>query len=139
LYEKKGYPWVTVDYKIEVDEKNTASSAIFTINEGARAAVKKINVIGNTAFSDKRIMKIMKSRTAGFFRSGVYKKEVLEDDMERIKNFYKQEGYLDVKPVNELIFQEKARKKWIELVVRIEEGRKYVTGNIKVAGNIVFS
>ena len=139
LYEKKGYPWANVTYKIEVDEIGASSSAMFIIDEGARAVVKIINIIGNTAFSDKRISKIIKSKTAGFFRSGVYKKEVLEDDMERIKNFYKQAGYLDVKPAYELIFQEKARRKWIELVVRIEEGRKYVTGNIKVAGNIVFS
>ena len=139
LYEKKGYPWVGVVYKIEVDENNTFSKAIFTIDEGAKAVVKKLDIIGNTAFSDKRMLKIIKSKTAGFFRSGVYKKEVLEDDIERIKNFYKQAGYLDVKPAYELIFREKARRKWIELVVRIEEGRKYVTGNIKVAGNVVFS
>jgi len=139
LYEKKGYPWVNVTYKIEMDETGSSSKAIFTIDEGARAVVKKIDIIGNTAFSDKRIAKIMKSRTAGFFRSGVYKKEVLEDDMERIKNFYKQAGFLDVKPAYELLFQEKSRKKWIEVAVRIEEGRKYVTGAIKVSGNAVFS
>ena len=139
LYEKKGYPWVEVGYKIEADEANASSKAIFTINEGGRAVVKKIDLIGNAGFSDKRIAKIMKSRTAGFFRSGVYKKEVLEDDMERIKNFYKQAGYLDVKPEYELLFQEKGRKKWIEIAVRIEEGRKYVAGAIKITNNTVFS
>src|SRR3989338_712950 len=139
LYEKKGYPWVNVTYKIEAEENNNSSRVTFIIDEGARAVVKKIDIIGNTAFSDKRITKIMKSRTAGFFRSGVYKKEVLDDDMERIKNFYKQAGYLDVKPAYELVFQERARKRWIELVVRVEEGRKYITGSIKVSGAAVFS
>jgi len=139
LYEKKGYPWANVTYKIDLDEAGGISKAIFNIDEGARAVVKKIDLIGNTAFSDKRIAKIMKSKTAGFFRSGVYKKDVLEDDMERIKNFYKQAGFLDVKPGYELIFQEKGRKKWIELAVRIEEGRKYVTGDIKISENTVFS
>ncbi|MDO8603328.1 MAG: outer membrane protein assembly factor BamA [Candidatus Omnitrophota bacterium] len=139
LYEKKGYPWVEVAYKIETDETDGSSKAIFTINEGARAVVKKIDLIGNTGFNDARLAKIMKSKTAGFFRSGIYKKEVLEDDMERIKNFYKQAGYLDVKPEYELLFQEKSRKKWIEIAVRIEEGRKYITGAIKIANNTVFS
>ncbi|MDP2921324.1 MAG: outer membrane protein assembly factor BamA [Candidatus Omnitrophota bacterium] len=139
LYQKKGYPWAEVTYEIKVDENNALSEVVFEINEGARAVVKKIDLIGNTAFSDKRIAKIMKSKTAGFFRSGVYKKEVLEDDMERIKNFYKQAGYLDIKPSYELVFQERRKKKWIELVVRLEEGRKYVTGAIKISGNSVFS
>jgi len=139
LYQKKGYPWADVTYKVKVDENNALSEVVFAINEGARAVVKKIDLIGNTAFSDKRIARIMKSKTAGFFRSGVYKKEVLEDDMERIKNFYKQAGYLDIKPSYELVFQERHRKKWIELIVRVEEGRKYITGDIKLSGNSVFS
>ena len=138
LYEKKGYPWVNVDYKIEVDEKTDSSKVVFVIKEGVRAVVRKINIIGNTAFSDKRLIKIIKSRTAGFFRSGVYKKDVLEDDMERLKDFYKHEGYLDIKPSYEIVFQEKGKRKWIELAVRIEEGRKYITGDIRLTGNAIF-
>jgi len=139
LYEKKGYPWVKVTYRIGVDEKTNSSKAVFVIEEGTKAVVRRINMLGNTGFSDKRLLKVIKSRTAGFFRSGVYKKDVLDDDMERLKNFYKKEGYLDIKPSYEIIFQERARRKWIELVIRLEEGRKYITGNIKLSGNAVFS
>lgn len=139
FYEKKGYPWVKVDYKIDVDKQKNSAKALFHIDEGSRAIIRKINIIGNTAFSDKRIVKVIKTRTSGFFRSGIYKKDVLDDDMERIKHFYKQEGYLDIKPAYEIVFQEKNRKKWIELAVRLEEGSKYITGNIKVEGSNVFT
>jgi outer membrane protein insertion porin family len=139
FYEKKGYPWVKVDCKIDVDNQKNSAKALFQIEEGSRAIIRNINIIGNTAFSDKRIEKVIKTRTAGFFRSGIYKKDVLEDDMERIKHFYKQEGYLDIKPDYEIVFQEKNRKKWIELAVRLEEGSKYITGDIKIIGGSVFS
>jgi len=139
LYEKKGYPWVSVSYRIDVDSQTGSSKAVFIIEEGPRAVVRGINIIGNTAFSDKRLVKIMKSRTAGFFRSGVYKKDVAEDDMERVKHFYRREGYLDIKAAHEVVVQERARRKWIELVVRLEEGRKYIAGDIKISGNAVFT
>ncbi|MBU1062239.1 MAG: outer membrane protein assembly factor BamA [Candidatus Omnitrophica bacterium] len=137
LYKRAGYPWVKVTYRVDV--QIDSAIAVFTIEEGAKAVVRKLTVIGNTAFSDKRLLKVIKSRTTGFFRSGVYKKDVLDDDMERIKHFYKKEGFLDVEVDYEIISHEKKQKKWIELVMRIEEGRKYIAGQVNIVGNTVFS
>ncbi len=99
LYKNKGYPWVDVSYRIDVDKDTNIATAVFNIKEGPRAVVRRITIIGNTAFSDRRLRKVMKSRTAGFFRSGVYKKDLLDDDMDRLKYFYKRAGFLDRKSV----------------------------------------
>ncbi len=139
LYKRAGYPWTKVAYRLEPDKGLDTASAVFIIEEGPRAVVRRIKIIGNTAFSDGRIIKVMKSRTSGFFRSGIYKKDVADDDMERLKHFYKTSGYLDVEASYEVMSQEKKNKKWIELVVRLEEGRKYIAGDVKMAGNSVFS
>lgn len=139
LYKKAGYPWVKVSYRIDIDEQTKAAVAVFVVEEGAKAVVRKITILGNTAFSDKRLTKVMKSRPSGFFRSGVYKKDVIDDDMERLKHFYKKEGFLDIDAKYETISKEKKRKKWLELVVRIEEGRKYIAGDVKIVDNTVYS
>ncbi len=139
LYKRAGYPWVEASYRIDIDEKTNDATAVFIIKEGPRAVVRRIKIIGNTAFSDGRLIKIMKSRTSGFFRSGVYKKDVADDDMERLKHFYKSKGFLDAGASYEMASQEKGRKKWIELVVRVEEGRKYIAGDVKIVGNSIFS
>ncbi len=139
LYKRAGYPWTKVTYRLELDEELDTASVVFVIEEGPRAVVRRIKIIGNTAFSDRRLIKVMKSRTSGFFRSGVYKKDVADDDMERLKHFYKTSGYLDAEASYEVVSQEKKNKKWIELVVRLEEGRKYIAGDVKMAGNSVFS
>ena len=139
LYKRSGHPWVEVTYEVETVEDVNEGIAIFRIDENVKAVVRKMSVIGNTAFSDKRILKVMKSRTSGIFRSGVYKKDVADDDMERIKNFYRNEGFLDVDTNYEVVSREKGKKKWIELVVRLVEGRRYVAGDVKIAGNSIFS
>lgn len=139
LYKRGGYPWVEVTYRVDEDEEAGTSTAVFVINEGSRAVVRKITIIGNTAFSDKRLRKIIKSRTSGFFRSGIYKKDVVEDDMERLKHFYKTEGFLDVETSYETVSRDKGKKRWIELLIRLEEGRKYIAGDVKMTGNSVFS
>lgn len=139
LYKKAGYPWVKVNYRIDVDQQTGSAAAVFIIEEGTKAVVRKITILGNSAFTDKRLAKVMKSRTSGFFRSGVYKKDVIDDDIERLKHFYKKEGFLDVEANCETVTKEKKRKKWLELVVRIEEGRKYIAGDMKMVNNAVFS
>lgn len=139
LYKKAGYPWIKVNYKTELSEDNNTATAVFIIDEGTKAVVRKITILGNTAFSDKRLTKVLKSRPSGFFRSGVYKKDVIDDDMERLEHFYKKEGYLDVDAGYETVTKEKKRKKWLELVIRIEEGKKYIAGNVRMVDNVIFS
>ena len=138
LYKRAGYPWVKVSYRIDLDEETNAAIAVFIIDEGARAVVRKITVLGNTAFSDRRLTKVIKSRPSGFFRSGVYKQDVIEDDMERVTHFYKQEGFLDAEVSYEAVTKGKNRKKWMELVIRIEEGRKYIAGDVRMVNNTIF-
>ena len=139
MYKRAGYPWVDVTYRIDIDEEVNHATAVFIVKEGPRAVVRRIKIIGNTAFKDAHIIKVMKSRTSGFFRSGVYKKDVVDDDMERIKHFYKKEGFLDIEVNYEVVSQETGRKRWIELAVHVDEGRKYIAGDVKIVGNKVFS
>ncbi|NQV04871.1 MAG: outer membrane protein assembly factor BamA [Candidatus Omnitrophica bacterium] len=139
LYKRAGFPWVEVSYKIDVDDETNATTAVFKINEGPKAVVRQVKIIGNTAFSNRRLAKVIKSRTSGMFRSGVYKKDVADDDMERLKHFYKREGFLDAEASYEVISREKGKKKWIELIIRLEEGRKYIAGDTEIADNTIFS
>ena len=139
LYKRAGFPWVEVSYKIDVDSETNEATAVFKIKEGPKAVVRQVKIIGNTAFSNRRLTKVIKSRTSGMFRSGVYKKDVADDDMERLKHFYKREGFLDAEANYEVISREKGRKRWIELIIRVEEGRKYIAGDTEIDGNAIFS
>lgn len=132
LYEKIGYSQAQVNYKVDINKDTGKAKVEFNVEEGKRMRVKNIFVEGNKNFSDKRILKLMKTRRAWFFNAGALKDEVLQEDIERIKSFYHREGYTDVAVDYEVKTQTK--KYYLYITVKIQEGKKYLVGNITIEG-----
>ncbi|MDB4045308.1 outer membrane protein assembly factor BamA [Amylibacter sp.] len=72
---------------------------IFEISEGRITEVEKITFTGNRNFSDFRLKGVIVTKQAGIFRrlikSDAYVKEKLDHDIELLKNFYVNKGYID--------------------------------------------
>ncbi|MDP2652967.1 MAG: outer membrane protein assembly factor BamA [Candidatus Omnitrophota bacterium] len=134
MYTKKGLTSVSVTVETERDELNNKTAIHFVIKEGVRIKVKRIRIKGNTAFKDKRIMKVIKTRPDSLFTSGYLKKDILAEDMDRIKAFYEREGFIDATVSHELEEMTPSR-----LIVRIniEEGKRYYVEKITLSGNKV--
>ncbi|MFA5373928.1 MAG: POTRA domain-containing protein, partial [Candidatus Omnitrophota bacterium] len=96
LYEKRGYSRLAADYAVDIDEQANKARINFHIEEGLRQRIRRIYVEGNINFSDARILKIIKTKRAWFFGSGVLKDDVFTEDIERIKTFYHKAGFIDV-------------------------------------------
>ncbi|MCX5708030.1 MAG: outer membrane protein assembly factor BamA [Candidatus Omnitrophica bacterium] len=133
MYEKKGYSQAEVENKPEVDSVANKAKVEFKILQGKRQAIKAIYVEGNLNFSDARILKIIKTKRAWLFNSGVLKEEVLTEDMERIKTFYHKAGFIDVAVSFEAKSDPLAR--YIYVTVKVEEGKKYLVGSLAIRGN----
>jgi len=136
LYKKKGLTQVKVDVETFLDETTNKVSLHFIIREGYRMKIKRINVDGNTAFKDKRVVKAMKSRPAWLFNSGFLKEEDLDEDMNRIQAFYEQNGYIDAKASYKV---EPLYKGRVKVNVTVEEGKRYYVGDVAMAGNAVLT
>jgi len=136
LYSKKGLTSVEVDVETFVDEVTNKASLHFVIREGYRVRIKKINIYGNDSFKDKKMLKVMKTRSKWVFNSGYLKEEILEEDMERIVSYYEQKGYIDAKAEYSI---EQLFKGQIEVNVEVYEGRRYSVGNINISGNKILS
>ncbi|MFA5059625.1 MAG: outer membrane protein assembly factor BamA [Candidatus Omnitrophota bacterium] len=136
LYIKKGLTNVSVEAETSVDETTHKAKLHFIIQEGDRVKIAKINVIGNSAFTSKRIIKLIKTRSAWLFNSGYLKDEILDEDMDRIKSFYEREGFIDIKADYALDYQEKGR---LIVNINVEEGNRYYTGKILVKGATILS
>ncbi|MCM8778801.1 MAG: outer membrane protein assembly factor BamA [Candidatus Omnitrophica bacterium] len=135
MYKDKGYIQVEVGEKIEVDPQTNYARVKFIINEKFRARIKKIKVEGNKSYPRGKILKLVKTKPAGIFRSGVFKPEVLEEDKERIKTFYQDAGYMDVEVESAVKYE----KNWIYINFKIEEGKKYFANEINISGNTVYT
>jgi len=133
LYEKKGYSQVQIERAVDIDPKTNKATVQFNITEGKKKGIKMIYVEGNEKVSDARILKIMKTKRAWLFNSGILKEDVLEEDLERVKAFYQRLGYMDVTVEKELKTDPRGRFWYI--TIRISEGKKYLVGEVTVQGN----
>ncbi|MBL7084821.1 MAG: outer membrane protein assembly factor BamA [Candidatus Omnitrophica bacterium] len=135
-YEAKGFPLTSIDYEMQVEEASNEAKITIVILEKTRVKIKEISIEGNQSFSDKKILKLMRTRRDTLFTSGLYREEVLNLDLERITSFYHQHGFLDVRVSWDESFGPEGKKMYI--TVKIDEGKQYRVGEIKIQGAVIF-
>lgn len=137
LYSEKGFRFVDIQSDVKVDPATKEATVSIRVIEGEKFKIKTISFDGVRAFKQKKLTKIMETKPKGwFFRSGVFKEQLFQKDLERIGLFYQQEGYLDVKV--QPIFDYDHTHKWIFIKIYVEEGDHYVTGDLQIRGNRLF-
>jgi outer membrane protein insertion porin family len=133
-YYKKGFQ--TTELEHEIEERDGKCVLKVRIIERGRGYVKEILFNGNNSFKDKILKKIMKTKERKMpFIRGTYKEDVLNDDINRIKNFYNENGFIDAKVNKEIGYE----KKGLIVKIFIEEGKKYFVGDVNLEGNLIFS
>jgi len=137
LYESRGYFQVDITYKTQINKRLNTARLTIMIREEERVRIKKIYIQGNESFSDKEILGLITTREAWLFRKGYYKEDSFREDLERIKSFYQQKGYLDVAVGDE--FEYGPDGKYLYITIIIDEGKLYLTGDISIKGNKVIS
>ncbi|MBI4845377.1 MAG: outer membrane protein assembly factor BamA, partial [Candidatus Omnitrophica bacterium] len=135
FYAKKGYS--LADIKYEIEEKENIIELKIIVDEGKRLRIKKIDFINNKNYTDKRLLKLIKTKKRWLMGSGFLKDDVLQEDVERLIAFYRSEGFLDIK-VNSLI-EYNENKTLMSINFLLEEGIKYKVGKVAFTGNTIFS
>lgn len=130
LYTKKGFSSAKIVYETKLVADNKIEVK-FIIQENSVVKIRSIIFEGNKAFSDSKLERVIKSRHAWLFNSGFYKEEVLRDDVKRLVDFYKMQGFSDASAVTNVT----QLKKGISITVTIQEGRRYYVGSVLISGN----
>jgi outer membrane protein insertion porin family len=133
LYKRQGRFAARVEPKIVQLDQNRVD-LIFEIYEGPVSKVRKINIIGNTAFGDDRLRKEMYTRQAGGFlgflkSNDTYDPDRLAADQQKLRAFYLTEGYADFRVVSALAELTPDRRDFIITYV-VEEGPRYKFGKV---------
>lgn len=138
LYANKGFRFVDVESDVKVNRQSKEATVFIRVKEGVKYKIRSIKFEGNSSFKEKKLKKFMKTKSKKLIllRTGVFKQENFEKDIERLRMFYAQEGYLDVKIEPEFEYDEK--NQWIFIKILVDEGKHYVTGEIKIEGNKLF-
>ncbi|HEX5421349.1 MAG TPA: outer membrane protein assembly factor BamA [Gammaproteobacteria bacterium] len=110
------------------------------IDEGQRAKIKEINVVGNKSFSDKVLLGTFKLKTGGLLsfikNDDRYSKEELQGDLETLRSFYMNRGFADFKIADTQVAIS-PDKRDIFVTIGVNEGDRYKFGDIKLAGQMV--
>ncbi|GAB5558772.1 MAG: outer membrane protein assembly factor BamA [Synoicihabitans sp.] len=138
FYQKKGYNRISIYYEIERDRSTGFGTVVFHIREGDRVKVKSINFVGNDNIKARKLRKEMETKKWMFWSwligTGRFKDDEFEDDLDLLRDFYREEGYLDVRIPPEKIEYNYPKPGHLELVLHIEEGRQYRIGKIDISG-----
>ncbi len=109
----------------------------FNIDEGDVATIKQIHVVGNKAFPEKTLIKELALTTPGWFtwytKSDQYSKQKLNGDLESLRSYYLNRGYLEFN-VESTQVSITPDKKDIYITVNLTEGEKYTVSDVKIAG-----
>jgi outer membrane protein insertion porin family len=133
MYEKIGFSQAQIDYSVDINKEKNRAKVQFNVTEGTRIRIKSIFVNGNKSFPAKRILKLLKTKRAWFFNAGVLKEEVFNEDIERVKSFYRNAGFTDVAVDYQV--EPHPKKPWLYITIKIQEGKKYLVGNVTIQGN----
>ena len=137
-YQEKGYlkAKVTLDTKPDTSSINTVNMLVF-IDKGEKIKIKKIDFEGNEAFSDKKLRKSMKKTKqkmlGRFWKKSKYIEADYNTDLENIVTAYSEKGYRDARVLDHTLTYNDDNT--ISLDIKVEEGKKYIFGDIRFLGN----
>ncbi len=135
VYRKIGYAFVSVSLD---KDKASRGNLLYTIEEGPRVQVGSIQFIGNEAYGDDTLKKIIKTTTRQWLVwPTYYTEDAIEEDVGRLKDFYYDHGYLNYKIAAEKEFSDDHGT--VIVTFTIAEGSPYVIGEIRLTGNTRYS
>jgi outer membrane protein insertion porin family len=137
VYQGRGFTDVSVEFRVDpIDEQRGTSRVVYTVNEGVKGAVSRINFEGNTHFSEKVLRKQMKTRAktpiSFVDKSGRFDDVQLQQDLDKIREFYQDHGYIDVEVKD--VRRERTEKGPMILTIVIVEGQQYHVRKLLVTG-----
>ncbi|UMB53506.1 outer membrane protein assembly factor BamA [Lutibacter sp. A64] len=137
-YQEKGFlkTKVSLDTKKDTSDVNIVNMLVH-IDKGEKVKIKNINFEGNEALSDKKLRKAMKNTKkkmlGRFWKGSKYIDADFNEDLENIITTYSERGHRDARILDHSLTWNDDNT--LNLNLKIEEGKKYIFGDIKFIGN----
>jgi len=136
-YVARGKYAVSVNTTVTELERNRVG-VVFNVVEGDVSKIKQINLVGTQAYQEEELLDLMKLSTpdwmSWFSKDDQYSKQKLSADMEAMRSFYMDNGYLEFN-IDSTQVSITPDKKDIYITINLTEGPKYTVSRIGVSGN----
>ena len=111
----------------------------FYIEEGRLSRIKDIAIVGNKSFVKEELLDEFSLKTTNIMswweKDDMYSKQTLTGDLERLRSFYINQGFINFK-INSSVVSISKDKKKIFIAVTIDEGDKFSIGKVKLKGDV---
>jgi outer membrane protein insertion porin family len=138
-YFSRGHYAVQVKPVVTPLERNRVAIKI-EVSEGRIAKIQQINIVGNTVFREKDLLDTFKLSPPTLFsfftKNDQYSKQKLASDLESLRSFYQNQGYLEFN-IDSTQVSITPDKQSIYVTVNITEGKRFTIAGYKLAGKLV--
>ena len=139
-YYSRGKYSVVIDTRVTEDEADNTVDISVQIQEGERARIRQVAIVGNEVFSDEEILGELNLRTRGWLswyrQDDRYARETLVGDLETLQSFYMDRGYANFE-IESTQVQISPDRQNIFITINVSEGEPYRISEIRLAGNMV--
>lgn len=160
-YRDKDFPFSDITYEVRRNEEEGTAYVIFTIRENLETRIESVTFLGNETFTDSELRKLLDTtrwawgldftdfpdrlfKFSWITSRGYFNKMKFENDVETLKTFYQNKGFLDVEvfPPTEDELREgysavnnEETLGYLPIEIAIREGQRYSVGSVKIRGN----
>jgi len=111
----------------------------FDIEEGIVSRIKEINVVGNQLYTKSDVTSEFELKTTNWlswwYKDDQYSKQKLTSDLEKLKSFYMNRGYLEFS-IDSTQVSITPDKEDVYITINISEGPKYKVSDVKLVGDL---
>ncbi len=138
-YFSRGKYGVRITTTVTPMERNRVGIDI-DVSEGRAARIRNINIVGNRVFSDKELREgfelTTKTWKSFYTKSDQYSKQKLAGDLESLRSFYLDRGYLNFN-IDSTQVAITPDKRDIYITVNVSEGEQFRIKEVRLAGNLI--
>lgn len=124
FYHDNGFLDVNVDTELTINEELRSVRIHFIIDEGKQYYWNDLEIFGNTLFTDDEIRQQLQQLQQDTFSYTLWK----SNDAARVFDLYANEGFIDTFVETDFIRNDDT----VDLVLKIQEGKRYYVGNINI-------
>ena len=137
-YVAQGRYSANIETEVIPQPRNRVALKI-NVTEGSVASIQHINVVGNKVFKDQELADLFELKTKNwlsFFRNDdKYAREKLSGDLERLRSYYFDRGYINM-DITSTQVSITPDKKHVYITVNVDEGEQFTIRDVKLAGEL---
>ncbi|HKM25981.1 MAG TPA: outer membrane protein assembly factor BamA [Thiopseudomonas sp.] len=137
-YVAQGRYSANIEAEVVPQPRNRVALKI-KVTEGSVASIQHINVVGNKVFKDEELTDLFELKTKNwlsFFRNDdKYAREKLSGDLERLRSYYFDRGYINM-DITSTQVSITPDKKHVYITVNVDEGEQFTIREVKLSGDL---